>query len=69
MLHIPPNEARVFETKERAPYMICIEIYRPEEISIASTSSSHSEASFDIKVEAPRRKISEGLMTEPNDPD
>jgi phosphatidylinositol 4-kinase B len=29
VLHIPVSEARVFTTKERAPYKICIEIFRP----------------------------------------
>ena len=29
VLHIPISEARVFTTKERAPYKICIEIFRP----------------------------------------
>jgi hypothetical protein len=35
VLHIVPEEARIFVTKERAPMLICIEVYRPEEISIA----------------------------------
>jgi phosphatidylinositol 4-kinase len=34
VLHIPPEEVAVFQTKTRAPYMITIEIYRPEEMSI-----------------------------------
>lgn len=29
VLHIPINEAKVFTTKERAPYLICIEVFRP----------------------------------------
>ena len=29
VLHIPVSEARVFTTKERAPFKICIEIFRP----------------------------------------
>ncbi|CAG9329930.1 PI4KB_9 [Blepharisma stoltei] len=31
ILHIPPSEIKVFETKERAPYLICVEIFDPEE--------------------------------------
>jgi hypothetical protein len=31
VLHIPVLESKVFATKERAPYMICIEIYNPLE--------------------------------------
>lgn len=34
VLHIPPEEARVFQTKERAPIMLCIEVFRPDEMSI-----------------------------------
>lgn len=29
VLHIPVLECKVFATKERAPYMICIEVYNP----------------------------------------
>ena len=32
ILHIPPEEARVFQTKERAPIMLAIEVYRPDEM-------------------------------------
>lgn len=31
VLHIVVSEAKVFTTKERAPYKICVEIYRPYE--------------------------------------
>jgi phosphatidylinositol 4-kinase len=29
VLHIPVSEARVFTTKERAPFKICVEVFRP----------------------------------------
>lgn len=32
MLHIVTDEAKVFVTKERAPILLCIEVYRPEEL-------------------------------------
>jgi len=32
VLHIPPNECHVFQTKERAPFLICVELYRPDEL-------------------------------------
>lgn len=32
VLHIPPAEARVFQTKERAPIMLSIEVFRPDEM-------------------------------------
>ena len=31
MLRICEEESRIFPTRERAPYMICVELYRPEE--------------------------------------
>lgn len=31
ILNIVADESKVFSTKERAPYYICLEIYRPEE--------------------------------------
>mmetsp|Transcript_36913 Transcript_36913/g.56523 ORF Transcript_36913/g.56523 Transcript_36913/m.56523 type:complete len:257 (-) Transcript_36913:1603-2373(-) len=34
VLHIPPEEARVFQTKERAPVMLSIEVFRPDEMAI-----------------------------------
>lgn len=38
VLHIPPEEVSVFQTKTRCPYMITIEVYRPDELSIPSNS-------------------------------
>lgn len=31
VLHIKVMEAKIFVTKERAPYLICLEVFRPEE--------------------------------------
>ena len=31
VLHIPLSEVKVFKTKERAPFLICIEVYNPYE--------------------------------------
>ena len=33
VLHIAPLESRVFQTKARSPYMVCIEVYRPDELN------------------------------------
>jgi hypothetical protein len=32
VLHIVVEEAKVFQTKERAPLLLCIECYRPDEL-------------------------------------
>jgi len=34
VLHIATYESRIFRTKERAPIMLCLEVYRPFEISL-----------------------------------
>jgi len=34
VLNIPPDEARVFQTKERAPVLICVEVFRPDEMTL-----------------------------------
>jgi len=34
VLHIAADEARIFVTKERAPLMLCLECYRPEELQL-----------------------------------
>ena len=34
VLNISPDEARVFQTKERAPVLICVEVFRPDEMAL-----------------------------------
>ncbi len=34
ILHIVADESRIFKTKERAPVMLCFEVYRPIELSL-----------------------------------
>lgn len=38
VLNIAVEEAKIFQTKERAPLLLCIEIYRPVEMSIDKPS-------------------------------
>ena len=33
VLHIAATESRIFQTKSRAPVLLCIEVYRPDELS------------------------------------
>ena len=33
VLHITALESRIFQTKSRAPVLLCIEVYRPDELS------------------------------------
>ena len=32
VLHICASESRIFQTKSRAPILLCIEVYRPDEL-------------------------------------
>ena len=34
VLHIVAEETRIFRTKERCPLLLCIEVYRPAEVSL-----------------------------------
>ena len=34
VLHIVAEESRIFKTKERCPLLLCIEVYRPTEVSL-----------------------------------
>ena len=34
VLHIPISEIKVFQTKERSPFVICLEVYRPDELKV-----------------------------------
>ena len=33
VLHIAAGESRIFQTKSRAPILLCIEVYRPDELN------------------------------------
>ena len=33
-MHIVAEEAKIFQTKERAPLLLCLEAYRPEELML-----------------------------------
>jgi hypothetical protein len=40
VLHLPPNESRIFQTKERTNFMVSVELFRPDEILIYSNQSN-----------------------------
>ena len=43
VLHIPPDEVRVFQTKERAPILLSIEVFRPDEMAIVLKQSMNKK--------------------------
>lgn len=50
VLRIVPEESRLFLTKERAPFLVCLEVYRPEEIKVANSVNQlgfHEEQKLD----------------------
>ena len=55
ILSIAIDESRIFLTKERAPFMICVEAFRPtEELALARDSS---EVNFFTKKTKSIRKV------------
>lgn len=44
VLHIPPDEVRVFQTKERAPILLSIEVFRPDEMAIVLKQNMNKKA-------------------------
>lgn len=43
VLHVPLSECRVFQTKMRAPFMIAVELYRPDELNLQFTKNPSDE--------------------------
>lgn len=69
VLHINVMEAKVFVTKERAPFLVCIEVFRPEEhkfrdkidqIDQIDDSSSSDEDIPEGDIEMQERPINPG---------
>jgi hypothetical protein len=44
ILHISVDEAKVFQTKERAPLLLCLEAYRPEELQLEQANTESIKA-------------------------
>lgn len=54
VLHIVAEEARIFRTKERAPLLLCLEVYRPTEIAfekIPGTVKGFAEKQSELRDE------------------
>lgn len=45
ILHIKVIESKIFETKSRAPYLICVEVFRPEEADFIQKSDQSDDES------------------------
>lgn len=74
ILHIPPSELKVFETKERAPYLLCIEIYDPEEeakmpIDEEDSLSNHSSRTYSMATEPLANSADQSFESDENNPD
>lgn len=59
VLHIAAYESRIFRTKERAPIMLCVEVYRPFEISLEKVSVISEETDDAISFEDSRDALLE----------
>lgn len=64
VLHIKVMEAKVFVTKERAPFLIWVEVFRPEEnefkqkIEMEEVETDEEEEVFDIELKERPKNIS-----------
>lgn len=67
VLHIRVMEAKVFVTKERAPFLICVEVFRPEEAKFKekieeneeeTSDSEQEEQMFDIELKEKPKNLS-----------
>lgn len=59
VLHIAAYESRIFRTKERAPIMLCVEVYRPFEISLEKVPVISEETDDGISFEDSRDALLE----------
>ena len=50
VLNIVAEEAKIFQTKERAPILLCIEVYRPIEMTIDEPYELYKHENFDINL-------------------
>ena len=46
ILNIAIDEAKIFQTKERAPLLLCIEAYRPIEMTMDNPSEVQEQEEF-----------------------
>lgn len=49
LLNIIVSETKVFSTKERAPFYICLEIYRPEEGKLPDAKCVVEQTEIELK--------------------
>jgi hypothetical protein len=54
-LHIPPQEARVFVTKERCPYLITLEMFLPQEVALSPEENAR-DSEINNLIETPKKK-------------
>ena len=52
ILNIVAEEAKIFQTKERAPVLLCIEVYRPIEMTIDQPTELYNNENFEL-IESP----------------
>lgn len=59
VLHVPPSETKVFETKDRAPCLLAVELFNPTEEALLGQSEdeeSSASKSISINTESQRRE-------------
>jgi phosphatidylinositol 4-kinase len=46
ILNIVASEAKIFQTKERAPLLLCIEVYRPIEMTLDDPTELYNSKEY-----------------------
>lgn len=77
VLNIVVDEAKIFQTKERAPLLLCIEVFRPVEMTIEEPTELYNHQDFqdmvyekthgvrdggNNSIDASKRKVAQNLL-------
>ena len=57
VLNICVEEAKIFQTKERAPLLLCIQVYRPIEMTLEEPNEVHDEEQFKGIIKSDAKKL------------
>lgn len=60
VLHIVVKEAKVFQTKERAPLLLCIEVYRPDELYLVKDEQQRMKKQSNNYLRSPDDLLASG---------
>jgi len=63
VLRICVEETRLFVTKNRAPFLVCLEVYRPEELLIYNREEAQgTKKQFNILLDTANKQLSQPVI-------